>query len=494
MEEKKINVIVTDTLYKMVECVQVHKWKALSSLLSISLLAGGSFIGNQYYQSQLVDRYQVFYDGKFIGYVSSKEVVEEWLQKRLSEEEKAHDGVSLEVNNEITYKHEKVFKGEYNNANALAALENSVDVKANAYQLVVDGKVIGYVKSEAEGKALLEKVKSLYTKPFIVDKSKTNRVTAASVSSESSYQPAPNGEKLLDVSIKESVQFKPVTVDPEQITNGNDLYQILQKGTTKQKVYEVQKGDTLSEIAQKFGLKTSQLLQLNPSVKEDSLLQIGQKLNVTALDPVVTVMTVTEKTSNVEIPYKTTYIEDKNLYKGQTRVKQKGVPGQKEVTIQYKKENGVVIAQTEVDSNILKDPVDQIIIKGTKQPPVVATGRFAWPVHGGFITSGYGYRWGKLHPAIDISGTKDRVIMAADNGKVIEAGWDGNYGNNILISHGNGYVTRYAHLSKIEVKVGQKVAKGQEIGIMGETGNATGVHLHFEIIKNGTPVNPKKYF
>ncbi|MDY0324292.1 MAG: M23 family metallopeptidase, partial [Candidatus Carbobacillus sp.] len=133
-------------------------------------------------------------------------------------------------------------------------------------------------------------------------------------------------------------------------------------------------------------------------------------------------------------------------------------------------------------------------IKGTKTPPTVPTGKFIWPTKGGYITSGYGMRWGKMHPAIDISGVYDRTIMAADNGKVIFAGRDGSYGNLVKISHGNGYETWYAHLSSISVSVGQQVAKGQKIGVMGDTGNATGVHLHFEIHLNGKALNPAKFY
>ncbi|PTQ55094.1 MAG: putative peptidase [Candidatus Carbobacillus altaicus] len=147
-----------------------------------------------------------------------------------------------------------------------------------------------------------------------------------------------------------------------------------------------------------------------------------------------------------------------------------------------------------IDEQVLVAPREQIVIKGTKTPPTVPTGKFIWPTKGGYITSGYGMRRGKAHPAIDISGVSDRTIMAADNGKVIFAGRDGGYGNLVKISHGNGYVTWYAHLSSISVSVGQQVAKGQKIGVMGETGNATGVHLHYEIHLNGKALNPEKFY
>ncbi|WP_039944553.1 peptidoglycan DD-metalloendopeptidase family protein [Thermicanus aegyptius] len=492
MDRQKIKGHINHSVEKIIESVKIHRRKALSSFLAISILSSGSLIGNAFYQSQLVDLYHVYYDGKLVGTVNSKAVIESWISSKLKEEGKSYEGSSLALKEEITFKHDRAFKGKYNNEATIDALDKSIQISAKAFQLVVNGKVIGYVKSEAEGKALLEKVKSAYTKEFVSVKQKGNTVRAASADSANSA--SANGEKLLSVSIKEPIEFKPVMIDPEQLTDEEDLYQLLQKGTVEEKIYKIQEGDTLSEIAHKFNLKVSDLIRLNPGLTEDTLLQIGQQINVTALDPQVTVQTVIQKTNRQNIPYQTKYIEDKSLYKGQTKVKQKGVEGQKEVTLQITEENGIVTDQKVVDSTVISEPKDQIVIKGVKSLPVAPTGMFRWPVYGGYVTSGFGYRWGKLHPALDISGVKDKTIMAADNGTVISAGWDGSYGNNIMIDHGNGYVTRYAHLSKISVKKGQKVAKGQAIGIMGETGNATGVHLHFEIIKNGTPVNPSKYF
>jgi murein DD-endopeptidase MepM/ murein hydrolase activator NlpD len=98
-----------------------------------------------------------------------------------------------------------------------------------------------------------------------------------------------------------------------------------------------------------------------------------------------------------------------------------------------------------------------------------------------------------MHKGIDIARPSDRTIKAADNGVVVSAGWGGGYGNKIVIDHRNGYRTLYGHMSSLKVKVGQTVSKGTAIGIMGATGDATGVHLHFEVYKNGSLVNPLSY-
>ena len=126
-----------------------------------------------------------------------------------------------------------------------------------------------------------------------------------------------------------------------------------------------------------------------------------------------------------------------------------------------------------------------------------SSGIFLWPA-AGRLTSGYGWRVHpisgnrKHHNGIDIANSTGTPIRAAAAGTVIHAssGWNGGYGTSVKIKHSNGYVTHYAHLSSISVKVGQKVSAGQTIGAMGSTGSSTGPHLHFEVIKNGSHRNP----
>ncbi len=117
---------------------------------------------------------------------------------------------------------------------------------------------------------------------------------------------------------------------------------------------------------------------------------------------------------------------------------------------------------------------------------------FVWPVNG-TVTSGFGMRWGRLHAGIDIAAPMGTPVRAAASGQVIFAGSAGGYGNLILIAHGDGIVTAYAHLSAIGVGVNQIVERGQTIGAVGSTGHSTGPHLHFEVRVNGQPVDPMAY-
>ena len=117
---------------------------------------------------------------------------------------------------------------------------------------------------------------------------------------------------------------------------------------------------------------------------------------------------------------------------------------------------------------------------------------FIWPVRG-TLTSTFGPRWGRMHEGIDIAGPSGTPIAAAAAGTVIVAGWSGGYGNLVVIDHGGGISTAYAHNSTIAVAVGQRVGQGSVVAGMGTTGNSTGVHSHFEVRVNGAAVDPMGY-
>lgn len=127
-----------------------------------------------------------------------------------------------------------------------------------------------------------------------------------------------------------------------------------------------------------------------------------------------------------------------------------------------------------------------------------ATGKYIYPAHG-TITSYFGYRNAPTagassnHPAIDIAVPEGTRVSASDGGTVIATGWSGGYGNIVQIDHGNGVVTQYSHLSKVGVRRGQKVARGQEVARSGNTGVSTGPHLDFKMMINGEPVDPLKH-
>lgn len=133
--------------------------------------------------------------------------------------------------------------------------------------------------------------------------------------------------------------------------------------------------------------------------------------------------------------------------------------------------------------------------------PKFVSGKYSWPTPSCYtITSPYGYRihpvykTKKFHSGIDIGAGYGAAIVAVNGGKVTMAGWNGGYGNCIVIDHGGGIASLYGHLSSISVSAGATVSKGQQIGKVGSTGVSTGPHLHFEMLKNGSTTNPMSYF
>ena len=119
---------------------------------------------------------------------------------------------------------------------------------------------------------------------------------------------------------------------------------------------------------------------------------------------------------------------------------------------------------------------------------------FALPIKSSFrYTSGFGPRWGRMHNGTDFAGAYGTPIYATADGVVTSSGWGSGYGRLVKIQHEFGIETRYAHLARLRVKVGQRVSRGQRIGDMGNSGRSTGTHLHYEVRVGGKPVNPMIY-
>lgn len=155
------------------------------------------------------------------------------------------------------------------------------------------------------------------------------------------------------------------------------------------------------------------------------------------------------------------------------------------------------IAKLEEDSRKLESLIQKKMgERGRAGIVSTGTGRFIWPLQG-MITSRFGEvrRWGlqHRHSGLDIAAPHGAPIKAADSGEVIFSGWWGGYGKAIVIDHGRGLATVYAHLSRLYVSEGAKVTQGQIIGLEGSTGYSTGPHLHFEVRRNGTPQDPIRY-
>jgi len=430
-------------------------------------------------------------NGQEIGVVDNPAVVHEWTKAKLKEEQEK-SGLTFTLTDRITFQEERLFKGKYDNAAAIDALKQIASIKVEAVKLVVDGKVIGYAPNEKTAKQVLLDVQSAYSgvpanqlasmaENGKLSGGKKNVVQAASLSAESPVK---------EVAFKEKVEVEKATVSAAEVLTADELKTLITKGTAQQVIHTVVEGDCISCIAKKYGITSKEIYANNPGITENTVLQLGQEINVTAVRPLVTVQVKEILTQEEAIPFNTQINNNASLPKGETKVVQEGRNGRKKVEYEVIKENGQVVQKKILKQEVLQEPVLKIIERGTKVIPSRGTGRLAWPARGP-ISSGFGQRWGKLHKGIDIAGAGN--VMAADNGRVTFVGWDGGYGKSIEIDHGNGMKTKYGHLSSYSVKVGDVVQKGQKIGVKGSTGNSTGVHLHFEVIKNGVVQNPLRY-
>ncbi len=171
------------------------------------------------------------------------------------------------------------------------------------------------------------------------------------------------------------------------------------------------------------------------------------------------------------------------------RLKQSALASSRETREEYLQEVEALAAQSASLAAAIREAQAGASSTGTGAPS--ASG-FIWPVNG-TVVSGFGWRWGRMHEGIDISASTGTPIWAAAAGTVIHAGWLGGYGNLVVVDHGNGLATAYAHASAILVGVGQQVSQGETLSLVGSTGNSSGPHLHFEVRVNGAAVDPLFY-
>lgn len=224
-----------------------------------------------------------------------------------------------------------------------------------------------------------------------------------------------------------------------------------------------------------------------------------------AADGKFSISLATDMYYTTELQYDTeTEYDDTELSTNET-VKTEGKNGEQKVLLRVTFTDGVQTDAVVTGTEITKEPVNEVIVKGSKDGEYPAgsssagtsVGQFMWPLpYTHTISSPYEWRWGRMHWGVDIadSGVYGQPIVASDGGTVTFAGNDGGgYGNYVVIDHGNGYQTIYGHASELAVTTGQSVAQGDTIAYVGSTGNSTGPHLHFEIVENGEKINPLNY-
>ena len=309
---------------------------------------------------------------------------------------------------------------------------------------------------------------------------KTGVVSLKGLSSETVKEVAPSSPV---------VRSDNMLVKPQQINIGGEETKVAATTTNNERtetiLYKVQPGDTISTIARRFRLNVNTVLWAN-DLSSFSIIRIGDELTILPSDGFLYKVRSGDTIGRLAQIYDTTaqeIINVNNLSSAGTIAigEQLIIPGTK------------VVAKAPVKSatpssysaiEVIKDIV-------SSKKPIGSSSKMLWPTEGSRITQYFSWQ----HNGLDIANKVGTPIYAADSGVVELAlgGWNGGYGNTILLNHGGGKKTRYGHASKLLVKKGEEVEKGQVIALMGSTGRSTGSHLHFEVVINGTRYNPLNY-
>lgn len=461
---------------------------------AVVLIAGTVYLaGQQYVKANTVSYYRVYVGGKEIGTIASESQLKALIERKEQEYKQKYPEVEMAVNTEvITTKPEQAYKAEVAAESTLNELYGMLTGYAKGVELKVDGKVIAVVKDQAAAREVLERVKAQYApEPDVAASTLAVKVKRTGGSASAGAKTKASSSTLETVEIAENVAQGEVKSDPNKVISSEEAVRKILQGDEAAIQYEVQEGDTISSIAARFDVSQEELFANNPGVEELTL-QIGTLLNVKAFQPALTVRTVEHVTEEIVTEPQVIVKTNASMRAGETKVISPGASGLKTMEYRITKENGLVVDEEWLGQEVTKKSAPKIVVRGTKVVLGEGTGQFAWPVASAKMTSSYGERWGRTHKGIDLVSSK-RNILAADDGVVSFVGTKTGYGNVIIIDHKNGYETLYGHLSKISVKKGQVVEKGDKIGVMGSTGRSTGTHLHFEIHKNGSVQNPMKY-
>ena len=437
---------------------------------------------------------EVTYNEQSIGYISNEAVyieARDLVKDRLSSS--AYMTPNTDKTVEVTVAESPDFNAKYNlslvslnelnDAQAISdkIIENSVDNLTHACGIYIDGEFICAVKNEADAKTVFYDIIAPYE--------------------------ADAKEKGYVVGFAETIDYvQGLYRDDEAVMwDASKLRETLDGTKDAQKVYIVSDGDSLESISDETGIDEEQLKVLNPAYDFEDM-QPGDLIVTKNSVKFVSIKKIITSHENAEISYKVIKKYDASKYSGYRSVMQKGVNGTERITKTLIYINDTLV-DTNYDYETLKEPIDEIVTVGSKTSfNGVYVGEasdygFLWPApscHS--VSSPYGWRSSGWHNGIDLvkygGGALGTPVIAAKSGRVeVVQRSNSGYGNMVLINHGDGYKTRYAHMVKgsMTVSVGDYVEAGQTIGKVGSTGNSTGPHLHFEVIVNGETQNPKNY-
>ncbi len=422
--------------------------------------------------------YAVVIDGKTMGQISSAAALNQALA---ATKEKVQQETGLEITASYNTVEAKVghnfFTAKMDSTELAALLEEKVEwLTSGAVINVNNGELQFTVATEDDGQEVLDKLKEAATADL-------------------------GDATVKSVDFQEDVSIEAGNVKVSEIQSPEKILEQIQEGKEEVKTHIVEEGESFWMIAHNNDLSVDELQQLNADTVPEKL-QIGQEIVLTKQEPLISVVVTKEVTVEETIAHSTEYKDTSSLLKGESKVVTQGSDGKKSVTYEIKEANGSTIEKNVVEEVVISEPVTEVVNRGTGSIQISSrsasnsnggNGTLAWPLSSNKITSPYGTRSRGFHSGIDLAASTGTSVYAAAGGTVELASWYYGYGNCIVINHGNGVKTRYAHLSAYKVSVGTTVSRGQLIALSGNTGNSTGPHLHFEVIINGVTKNPVNY-
>lgn len=438
------------------------KGRLISGVAAASVMVAVCLTVNAF---QLGIGYEVLIDGEYAGLVEEKSIAYDAIDEA-EKIVKKYLGEAEQYEKTPAFARRIISKRSLSDMNDIRSLLLSdVDKLTEGYTVTIDGETVFGLSDKDASEKLLAQYKQLYLGDDISEN--------------------------MSVDFCEKLEVKKDFFHVSLLETPENALEILKDGKIEVVIYTVQKGESLKKVAEKFGMTIEHLLALN----KDKSGSFGEdvQLNVEKRVPLLSVRSVQTLSLTEPVPFEVEQIKDASSYEGNVVIAQEGKEGSEKVIARVTKINGVETKRDILERETLKKPVKQIEKIGSMaRPASTGTGKFINPTYG-VLSSRYGSRWGKNHNGIDVAGSLNTDIKAADGGVVTYAGWMSGYGNYITIDHENGYQTSYAHCESLCVSVGARVSKGDVIAKMGNTGRSTGTHLHFEVKKNGVYVNPLEF-
>ncbi len=410
-------------------------------------------------------------NGKTLAYITGEDVynkAEQIIRSRTSEETADIGNVAPQ------FSIVPVSSLELTEAEDLAniILKNSGQSVYEGYGLYIDGEFVGSTDESDNILTLLDEYREQYRE---------------------------EGDTESKLQFKQKVALVDGVFPTESIMATSEFKLLLNSEIEGEKYHTVSAGESPSLIADMYDLYMSELKAMNPILEQNPNIYVGQDLIVSKSVSYLNVTSTRREVYTEEVPYTTNYTKSDKYYTTYSKVTKAGVKGEQLVTALVTYEDGVPVSRQVLDAVVTKEPVPREMVIGTKNP-IYSVGNasgtskgFIWPTIGGHVSCGI---WGyKGHTGTDIAGCGyGSNIYASAAGQVVKVKWGNTgYGYHVIINHGDGIQTLYAHMSNIYVKQGQYVNQGDIIGAMGSTGNSTGTHLHFEIRINGQYANPMDY-